>query len=253
MPDIKDKNFMNLKMIHISSIDSTNNYAARLLSENQMSDNTLIIADYQEQGRGHGSNRWFSRPRKNLLASLYLIHTDILAVDQFVVNCIVSSAIAVFLENELKREVKIKWPNDIYVNRQKIAGLLIESFITGERLTSSIIGIGLNVNERDFPPDIPNPTSMFLQDNQLRNPSQVGISITNKILEMHTDKNQYSRARNIYLDRLYQKGVEANYLLLGKKIEAVITGIDNFGRLILRKGTYEYHCNFKEVVYLHNV
>lgn len=243
---------MDLKVIHLSSIDSTNNYAARLLSENQIMGPTLVVADYQEQGRGYGSNHWFSSPGQNLLASLYLIHSQIPANEQFIINCMVSSVIAEFLENELKMEIKIKWPNDIYVYHLKIAGLLIENYITGNELSSSIIGIGLNVNQEDFPDEVPNPTSMFLLDHQIRNPFEIGVSIANHIIEIHSNRDRYDQAREKYLLRLYQKGVKANYLLKGKKIQGMITGVDPFGQLILQEGVQEHRCGYKEVVYLPN-
>ena len=155
-------------IIWLESVDSTNEECRRRISE---IDNLSVVAALsQTSGRGQRGNVWLSEAGKNLTFSIVLKFpaTDIkselepmLAYDQFVLSEITSLSIVDLLA-EHRIEAKIKWPNDIYVGDKKICGMLIENSLRGEWIQHSIIGIGLNVNQRNFDVSLPNPTSMVL-------------------------------------------------------------------------------------------
>ena len=155
-------------IIWLESVDSTNEECRRRISE---IDNLSVVAALsQTSGKGQKGNVWLSEPGKNLTFSVVLKFpaTDIkselepmLAYDQFVLSEITSLSIVDLLA-EHGIEAKIKWPNDIYVGDRKICGMLIENSLRGEWIQHSIIGIGLNVNQRNFDVSLPNPTSMVL-------------------------------------------------------------------------------------------
>lgn len=121
----------------------------------------VVVAEEQTAGRGQKGNRWASEPGRNLTFSVVLTPDFLPAGEQFALLQAVSLAVADTLDDE-GIEAQIKWPNDIYADGRKIAGLLIENDVCGNNLSRSIVGIGLNVNQVSFPPELPNPTSAAL-------------------------------------------------------------------------------------------
>jgi BirA family biotin operon repressor/biotin-[acetyl-CoA-carboxylase] ligase len=133
------------KIIHLESVDSTNNYAANLIQRGNCVHGTVIMADNQFSGRGQRGANWLSMVGDNLTFST-VVYPDKLAVEQqFYITCFASMCILSLL-NDFGIKAEIKWPNDIYVNNHKIAGILVENYLQGQSIKTSIIGIGLNVN-----------------------------------------------------------------------------------------------------------
>ena len=137
-----------------------------------------VYADFQTAGRGAGTNRWHSSRGRNILTSIYF-ETGLDAADQFVFNLWFATATRRFLAKYVP-EVLIKWPNDMYVRDRKLAGDLTEHSVSGGRLDFTVAGIGIDVNEEEFPDWIPNPTSLFLETGQhprnMRPPSVMSTS-----------------------------------------------------------------------------
>ena len=160
----------NWDIIWLDSVDSTNDEAKRRISD---LDNLSVLSTLsQTKGRGQGDHIWLSEPGSNLLFSIILkysssadaVQSPLLSVqahDQIVISQITALSIVDLLAAH-DIEAKIKWPNDIYVGDKKICGILIEHSVCGKWLTSSIIGIGLNVNQRNFDVNLSNPISMVL-------------------------------------------------------------------------------------------
>lgn len=137
-------------LIHLQDVDSTNNYAA--MNENQpfIQHKTVIMASFQTKGRGQHHNKWESKGDQNLLLSIY-IKPEKLDIDkQFSISRMAALSIRDCISYFLKKPVSIKWPNDIYVNDKKIAGILIENSVGQNKIERSIIGIGLNVNQTEY-------------------------------------------------------------------------------------------------------
>ena len=150
-------------IIWLNSTDSTNNEAKRRLSE--FSEVTAVASRHQSAGRGQRGNTWTSNAGENLTFTIVLPDMTMLrAEEQFSISQIAALSIVDFL-SEHEIEAHIKWPNDIYAGTRKICGILIENSLRGDRIGSSIVGIGINVNQTSFDPEIPNPTSMVLQNN----------------------------------------------------------------------------------------
>ena len=144
-----DYTLIGNKIIYLSIVDSTNNYVANLLNEGKIEPGTVVLAERQEKGRGQRGNSWQTQAGKNLTASLFIRHNNLAIKHQFKLSMIVSIAICKYL-SQLDIQAEIKWPNDILVNQKKISGILIENQLQKENVTSSIIGIGLNVNQQEF-------------------------------------------------------------------------------------------------------
>ncbi len=160
---------MKADIIWLGSTDSTNEEARRRISD--IDNLSVLSALEQTSGRGQRGNTWSSAPGENLTFSIVLkfsipgnireILPAVKAYDQFILTEIASVSMVDFLYRH-GIDAQIKWPNDIYIGRRKICGMLIENAIRGNHLSSSIIGIGLNINQRNFDVSIPNPISMSL-------------------------------------------------------------------------------------------
>lgn len=150
-------------MTHFDQLESTNCYLRQY--HQGMPQYAVVTAAYQTAGRGQRGNGWESEPGRNLLFSmLYYPPADLLPSRQFQISKAVAVAVAETVDRLLDGydhpEVCIKWPNDIYVGDRKIAGILIENALqSSTRIAHSIIGMGLNVNQREFRSGAPNPVS----------------------------------------------------------------------------------------------
>lgn len=145
--------------IKLQETDSTNSYIRALCEERDLEEGSLVWCVNQTQGRGQRGNSWESEPGKNLTFSLVLYPEFLHIKEQFYL----SELIAVSIVSELKAYgdgFSIKWPNDIYWNDLKVAGILIENDLIADHLSKSIIGVGLNVNQTVFISDAPNPVSL---------------------------------------------------------------------------------------------
>ncbi len=150
---------LGFPLIHLASVDSTNKYAAAILHKQDAGEGTVILADVQTSGKGQGDNIWLSDSGLNLLCSIILKPDFLPAYKQFYLSMCVATGIYDCL-NDLGIQSQVKWPNDILIKGKKVAGILIENTILSQNLLTSVIGIGLNVNQVSFPPGIPNAASL---------------------------------------------------------------------------------------------
>ncbi|MBL7883411.1 MAG: biotin--[acetyl-CoA-carboxylase] ligase, partial [Bacteroidia bacterium] len=138
--------FVGQNSIHLQSVDSTNSYATEMLRQISLPDGTLFYSFNQQNGRGQRGNEWESEPMKNVALSYVLYPKFMDANKQFLLTKVIALGVAdlltaIFKNESIVAEVKVKWPNDIYVNNQKIAGVLIENTIRDSLVQSSIVGI----------------------------------------------------------------------------------------------------------------
>ncbi|MDR1951099.1 MAG: biotin--[acetyl-CoA-carboxylase] ligase [Bacteroidales bacterium] len=165
-----------MKILKFDQLDSTNNYAKSLIKEGKAEDGQLIYAVSQSAGRGQGTKNWESESGKNLTFSLIIEPKNIEPKNQFIISQAVSVGIVNYLKvrgklqntprtSNLEPRIHIKFPNDILVDTKKIAGILIENTIFGDKILFSVIGVGLNVNQIEFSENAGNPTSLSLINN----------------------------------------------------------------------------------------
>ena len=241
-----------LKYIHIEQIDSTNAYLQRQQSETDIR-NWVVSAGEQTAGKGMGSNGWESEVGKNLTFSLALDVSFLPAERQF----LLSEAVALGIYDPLcslvsKEKLLIKWPNDIYFENRKLAGILINSTIKSNKMDVSIIGIGLNINQMQFKDWPTHPISLKQitgKDYDLQPLlEQVVESIYNKVETLKTGANAIE---NEYLQRLYRYRTWADYEVDGKVLQLFIMGIDAFGRLMLVDEDNNSYCyDIKEIKFI---
>ena len=148
-------------IIWLDEVESTNRYAREHIWG--LDNLSVIAARYQTAGKGQGDHRWHSEPGQNMLISIVLKNPDISAGNQKIISDMTAQSIVGLLEAH-GIDAWIKPPNDIWVGEKKICGILIEHSLRGNHISWSIIGIGLNVNQILFPDDLPNPTSMAIEN-----------------------------------------------------------------------------------------
>ena len=237
---------------YFDSLESTNKYC-KLLDLNNVGEFTVICARNQTGGIGQKGNSWISEPFKNLTFSLVLkpifLHAEYQYSLTMTLAVAVADAIALLMP---RRKVSIKWPNDIYVNDKKICGILTTVSVSGGLLSHAICGIGINVNQTDFPEWVPNPTSLSAQTGQTFVIDEV-LNLVLRQIQSAYDLLRHSPAsiRDSYMSRLYRLGQQSKYLYKGETITATITDITGFGHLVLRgaDGTM-ISCDLKEIAYL---
>ena len=246
--------------IFIKWLDSTDSTNARMSAEkDNLGDMSVIAAMEQTAGRGQRGNSWESSKGENLTFSILLKPKDIHLQEQFSVSEAVAVGTADYLATK-GIEAKIKWPNDIYVADKKICGILIEHHASGDNLSASIVGVGLNVNQCKFVSDAPNPTSMKLLTGIEFNVKDELPLLLEFILTRYSCINQgerrfYNRTSldGKFLEMLYRRG-EWHYfeeMPQGNRIRARILGTDNSACLQLEheNGIVKSYA-FKEIKYI---
>ncbi len=237
-----------MNTIWYETIDSTNTEALRRLDG--IPSGTVLAARSQTAGRGQRGNTWFTEPGKNLTFSVVLKDLGLKASDSIRLNALTSVAVVSLLEHYGVQPV-IKWPNDIYVSGRKICGMLIENTLDGAMLGASVVGIGININQREFP-QLANATSLALctgKDEALEEVLAVFLEIFEGMLSQLDSPELWER----YASRLYRLGKTARYydILREEEFEGVIQGVEPDGRLcILDAGGERRHYRFKEVSYI---
>lgn len=223
-------------LIHLNAVDSTNNYAANLLKETNVVNGTTILTKRQEKGRGQRGNSWHTSPDKNLIFST-ITFPQIEGQAVFYLNIAASLAIHKTLE-DLGIQAHIKWPNDVYVGDKKICGILIENQLQGSKVASAIIGIGLNVNEEDFPEDL-SATSITLEKGIVPDVMDVFEQVY-AYLDFYMDhlmNSNFDLLLRRYYKTMYRKDEWHNYKDAEGTFKAKIIGIDEIGRLKLQLET----------------
>ncbi|MCX2719286.1 biotin--[acetyl-CoA-carboxylase] ligase [Lentiprolixibacter aurantiacus] len=224
-------------LIKLDATDSTNAYLKDLLVKQNPPDGTVVQADCQKKGRGQLGREWISDPGKNLTISILKRFDQLKASDQFAISISTSLAIVEVLKRYEVPDIRVKWPNDILSGKQKLCGILVENIVKGAYLKAAVIGIGLNVNQDQFPPGL-KATSISLQigkelplENVLKDLTGALERQINKFLSGPVENAQVS-----YEEMLYGKGERMLFSTpLGDSFSGVIQGIDTIGRLVVKR------------------
>ena len=243
---------MSKNTFFLTEVESTNNYANQLVLSKAAEHGTVVLAQHQKKGKGQQGNSWESEAGKNLLASIILFPNFLSATKQFYLSKIASLAIVDFLKTETNG-IAIKWPNDIYIQHKKVAGILIENSIKGQNLSSAIIGVGLNLNQEIFVSDAPNPVSLKQITGKDYDIEFVAETIFENINNWYRklENGGFDEIDTSYFNQLLRTNEWAVYAKQGKQFEARINGIGEFGQLILeeRNGALSKFM-FKEVEFV---
>ncbi len=240
-------------IVRIPGTDSTNNYANHQLREKDIQEGTVFLTYEQTSGRGQLKNIWESETGKNLTFSIVL-YPDFLEIRrQFMLSKVIALGINSAL-NKYVGNLKIKWPNDIYAGNQKLGGILIENSIMYGLLKSSVIGIGLNVNQTIFKSNAPNPVSLKALTNQHYNCERILTEVLSGINQYYAllRQGEEEKIDQEFISVLYQLNENHDYMAEGEVFKGQIIGVNEIGQLQIRKEDgeiLEFH--FKEVEFLH--
>ena len=233
-----NKFFLN-KKLHFDTLNSTNETLAQLSKKIKLQNGFYITADYQKSGKCQNNDRWDSNPKENLLISIYL-NLKLNIENSFMLNQLASLAVLDTLKQFLNLKIEIKWPNDVYVDNKKISGILINNAIKGKIINSSVIGIGINVNQTIFNKKYI-ATSMKLlnkKDFELNEiEKMLMINIKKQSLTLMDEK--ISLLTNRYNDHLLGKKLDSIFILNKKRIYAKVIEVNQNGKIKLMFGDGE--------------
>ena len=239
----------NHEIIRLYEIESTNDLANTLLSKSEPAEGTAIMADFQRKGKGQIGRYWSADRGQNLLCSLIFYPRFITPADQFILNQWVSVSVADVLIDLGVDNVAVKWPNDVYVGDKKIGGILISNQLTGKSIKSCIVGLGLNVNQREWTSDIPNPTSLASYFNKQFAIMEIFDLTLSSIQQWYQTLifGGKDRLEERYHNMLYRLNLEHTFIIDDREMLGIIKGVDNVGRLIIEINSIPQKFDFREV------
>jgi BirA family biotin operon repressor/biotin-[acetyl-CoA-carboxylase] ligase len=242
--------FIGRQRFEEPELESTNRFALDLLHRRELKEGAVVLTGNQTGGRGQQGKRWDSEPQKNLTISFVLMPAFLQVTEQFELARMASLAVA-GLAAELLRDtnipVRIKWPNDIYAGDKKIAGILIENVLRYQTIGASVIGIGLNVNQKIFV-NLPQAASLgAIADKEFD--LKYCEELLCQYLEagyLNLKAGKSEKIDSDYRCQLYRLNEKHGYSSNGKEFQASISGVSRQGKLQLRSdhGTeMEYDLN----------
>ena len=239
----------------IDQVESTNTYLKeQIASGRQLPQLHTVVCRQQTAGRGMRGNSWTSRPGDSLTFSI-LLRSDLLqGKQQFAVSELASWAVmrtyASYMTDEQKTKLKVKWPNDIFYEDRKLTGILIEHSLTGQHVDYSVIGIGMNINDESFPPELPIAISLRMITGRSLEPMEVLIRLHEQLALLLPDflLGRYMDVHRHYMKHLYRREGFHLFTDINGQFRAQIKDVTPEGRLVLqREDGWERAYAFKEV------
>jgi len=223
-----------MKIIKLNAIDSTNTFLKDMVSKMSIDDFTVVVAKTQTKGRGQMNSEWVVDEGKNLTFSVFCRFEALCVEDHKYLNFCVSLSVLEALNEIEMPNLAVKWPNDILSGNKKIVGILIENSLKGSNISSSVIGIGINVNQDIFSDKLPNASSIKMilkKETDLETLLEAVLLKLKKNIGLLEEK-EYKFLEESYLKVLYKKNVPTmfknnqNILFMGK-----IIGVSENGNL----------------------
>lgn len=240
------------EVLKLEEVCSTQTFLIDKEEKEELEEFFTIYTTNQSAGKGQGEHKWESERGKNISFSFLLRPYFIAPSEQFVISQIISLAIVNTLKDFGLKDVKIKWPNDIYVKENKICGFLVQNKIVGKEIFASYVGIGININQTKFS-FAPNPTSFFLETGREFDKEEVFQRVMLNIINLYTKYkcNIFPDIKQQYLNNLLFLDEYRDYEYLNKKITAKIISVNSFGHLILEgKNNETYTAELSEIHFL---
>jgi len=238
------------KVCHnLKKVESTNDFAMNLTKTEPVFEGTVVRTSHQFRGKGQMGNSWYSDPDSNLAVSVVLKPVSLNGGNMYLLNMAVALAAREFVAMYCN-SVYVKWPNDIYIQDKKVAGILVENVWKGGKLLFSIIGLGINVNQANFPADIPNPTSMFLQTNQTIDLEEAYEKLIWQVEQWYMKfKTKPQEIKEQYLSKLLYFETSRTFTAEGKEVHGRIIDVSESGKLILMTDQGPKEFGLKEIIF----
>lgn len=247
--------FVGQNILTFREITSTNNLMKELMAKSTpLPEGTVIMAESQTAGKGQQQNVWHSEAGKNLLFSMLLLPRFLQPNNSFGLVAAVSLGVIKPLQKILGKNVCIKWPNDIYYGQKKLGGVLIENVLAGQTIKSSIIGIGLNINQEVFPDYLPNPISLqqILQKKSAIKEVLLQICASIEVYYLKLKVGESAEIKQEYLDNLYGFGQQLAFQTNDTIFTGEIFAVNHFGLLGIKKQNETIFFDLKQVKFIFN-
>jgi BirA family transcriptional regulator, biotin operon repressor / biotin---[acetyl-CoA-carboxylase] ligase len=241
------------KFIILKSVDSTNNYAMALVQNELAAGGEAIFAMEQTSGKGRRGKAWLSKKGDNIILSIIAQMQWLSVQQQFQLSAAVAVGCHEFFSKYSKESIKIKWPNDIYINDRKAGGVLIENIIHGSLWQWAVVGIGLNINQLSFEHAIENPISLKQITGETYDVIQLSRELHEIILEkIHSiQPGNFSCLLAAYNESLFCLHKKVKLKKGNIVFETEIVGVSESGELIT-KDTMERRFGFDDVTWIIN-
>jgi BirA family biotin operon repressor/biotin-[acetyl-CoA-carboxylase] ligase len=236
-------------LIALPEVDSTNNYAMARIAEGPVEEGTAWLALTQTAGRGQRGRPWKSEPGSSVLISIVLRPSSLLASEQFMLSAVVALGFSDLVKRYAGAAVKIKWSNDVYIGDKKAGGVLIENVIRGRDWTYAVVGIGLNLNQETFPPDLPNPVSLRQATGREYDVREMARELCSCLSLRYRTLHPaaFERIREEYTRELYGLNSPRLFRRDSGTFSGCIEGVEKDGRLLLRTADEVLRFSFGEI------
>lgn len=236
---------------HYNECLSTNDLLKDLVSNSTPIEGTVVFTDNQTKGRGQIGNVWNSEKDMNCIFSVLLYPKKLMIVNQFYISKIACIAIVAALRELGLSHISIKWPNDIYIGKKKVAGILVENQLSGSQIKNSIIGIGLNVNQQNFE-GLQNATSLKNELNRTFEVQEVMELVLKQLdaLYLRLRNQNYTAVDQLYFDSLMFYKELTTFVSEGVEFVAEVHTVQPNGTLELLVNNEIKTFQFKEVEWI---
>ncbi|MEP1034921.1 biotin--[acetyl-CoA-carboxylase] ligase [Ekhidna sp.] len=237
-------------MVFLPQCHSTNDELVQMTRKSNEPEGTLVYTDDQQMGKGQRGNAWITEPGKNILMSVLLRPNFLSPSNQFYLNLISGLAIVDTLKSHVTSEVLLKWPNDVFINGNKISGVLIENNLRGNRLESAVVGIGINVNQQGF--RINTATSLVMETNIEFDRNELIETLLCRLEKWYLQLKNGSTTYILdeYHKLLMWRGEVKIFKSKNEEFEGEIVGIDQHGKLAINQDGNLRTFGIKEVEFM---
>ena len=210
-----------------------------MLKEN-INDFTVVVSKHQTNGRGRNGNLWANKTSLNLAFSVYKRFINFSVKEKFMLNIVSSVSVYEVLKKYKLNNLTIKWPNDIMTENKKIAGILIENSVRGNKINHSVIGVGININQSQFL-DLPNATSVFLESGKKHSVEKIAVELKDAFKKNFTNfEIRETELIEFYNSVLFKRNVTTDFTTVNaKKIQGTIIGVNKEGILSLKQKNHK--------------
>jgi BirA family biotin operon repressor/biotin-[acetyl-CoA-carboxylase] ligase len=246
LPHLTDTKNDHHRFIELQSVDSTNNYARLQIQQGLAQDRLAIFAHHQTAGKGQRGKKWEAEKGANIALSV-LIKPDFLKLSQqFSLSACIAVSVHQFLSNYILDGLKIKWPNDLYWQDRKAGGILIESVVSSSSTENgkwlwAIAGMGINLNQTNFPDWIQQPVSLKQITGKtfdtLLMAKELCIFLDNNLFELQNA--EFDKIFRYYNQMLFKRDEIVKLRKGGRAFEAQIKSVNQSGQLIIQHATEE--------------
>jgi len=236
--------------IHLLEVDSTNNYAHKLIKTNLAASGTSIFAEKQTNGKGQMGKKWFANDGENIILSIVVDISSIQLQNQFAIVAMASLGCYDFFNKYTIDATAIKWSNDLYWNDKKAGGILIETLQHNSK-RFAIVGIGININQTKFDESLPNPVSLKQITGRNFDTIELAKELCTCVDKWYCILKNGSMELLIknYNNHLYKKDEKVSLKKENIKFEGIIKKVNAFGELEVQTAVIE-HFKFGEIQWI---